>query len=320
VRLVFFFAVGFLLFSLKISAQGYDEYHARIREIDRFLLDQDWGRALEKYLELEGGYDFLFIRDLKVAGQLAYRTGDSTAFHRFSKAAFVRGWDWRKVKKELRDNPDFALGMRSRLKAISKKTERREFTNPEIREQVKKLFLQDQWQALGALLVFPSERRERYVERKIAADARLRADAIWRIVDEIGYPGEMKIGNFVWATTLLSHYNSISDEFVKADTLYPAMRSILRKELAMGRISPFEFALIDNWYQSVSSDRTIESYGILEGEVTPGALSLVNDNRQAVGLPTVEDHNQLLQLQSNAGIKLFFGQAWGSNSPIRIGR
>jgi hypothetical protein len=315
---IWVFAVGLLLFSLQVSAQDYHAYHAWIREIEHDLLDCKWDSALSKYLKLEQRYDFLFIKDLKIALQLAYRRGESSSLQRFSEAAFVQGWDWKKVRRDLKENPDFRTGLQLRLKAISKQTERSKFPNPEIRQQVKKLFIQDQWQALGALFVFPSERRERYIERKIAVKARLRAEEIWKIIDTIGYPGERMIANAVWASTILSHYNSLSEGFVKADTLYLTRRSILQREIEQGRISPFEFALIDNWYQSVSSHRAIESYGILEGEVTSHALNSVNANRLAVGLQTIEDHNRLLQLQKDTGIMLYFGQVWGNSSVIRV--
>jgi len=319
-RLPRVFAIVFLGFSFAATAQDYQAYHSRVREIEHSMLTQDWDEALEAYLELEKGYEFLFAKDLKIALQLAYRTRDSVSFQRFSGAAFARGWGWKKAKKELKENSDFASGMGDRLKAISKNTEKPEFLHLEVREQVKKLFIQDQWQALSALFTFSSEKQDRYAERKIAPKAKLRVEKLREIIAEIGYPGEMLIGNFVWSSTILSHYNSISGEFTRADTLYPAMKVMLRQEMNLGRISPFEFALIDNWYQSVKSDRTVESYGILEGEVSEGSIASVDANRLAVGLPTIGDYNRLLALQKESGMKLFFGQAWGSNSPIGIAR
>lgn len=317
-RLPIVIAFGLFLSSFAANPQDYHSYHSSVREIEHSLLNHDWNSALEKYLELEKGYDFLFAKDLKIAAQLAYRTGDSISFQRFSEAAFARGWEWKKVKKELKENPDFASGMRAKLKSISENTEKSEFLHPEIREQVKKLFVQDQWQALGALFIFSSDRREGYAERNFAPKARPRVEKIREIIAQIGYPGEMQIGNFAWASTILSHYNSMSEELAKADALYPAMRITLQRELGLGRISPFEFALIDNWYQSVSSGRTVESYGILEEEVSEHSLASVNANRLTVGLPTIENHNWLLQLQRETGISLFFGQAWGRNSPIAV--
>ena len=317
-RLTLVFAVSFSLFSFAANAQDYHVYHSKVRMIENSLLTQDWNDALEKYLELEKGYDFLFAKDLKIALQLAYRARDSASFQRFSEAAFARGWEWKKAKKELKENPDFPFGMGIRLKSISKNTEKSEVRHPEIREQVKKLFIQDQWQALGALFTFSSHKRERYAERKFAPKAKLRVERIQEIIKEIGCPGEMLIGNFVWASTILSHYNSMSEELTKADILYPAMKITLQRELGLGRISPFEFALIDNWYQSVKSGRTVESYGILEGEVSEGSVASVDANRLAVGLPPIGVYNQLLAVQNESRIRLFFGQAWGGNSPIGI--
>lgn len=86
----------------------------------------------------------------------------------------------------------------------------------------------------------------------------------------------------------------------------------------LGRISPFEFALIENWRRSVGSGKEAESYGILEGEESADSIHSVDVNRLAVGLATVGNYNQLLQLQSESGIRLFFGEGWGNNLPIGI--
>ena len=311
--------VAFLLiFPILVVGQDYFAYHATVRKAENCLLDQDWSAALKQYLVLEKDFDFLFSTDLKIAMQLAFRVDDSVSFQRFSNKFFSRGGKWKKVKKELKRNPDFHAGLDKKLKTQSKSTKSEGFPNPEIRKDVERLFVQDQWQALGALFTFSSENQDRYAERKFAPKAKERVAEIREIMDDIGYPGEMLIGNSIWSATILSHYNSISEKFVKADTLYLSLRESLRTELGQGRISPFEFALVDNWYQSVSSGRMIESYGILEGEVREDSIQKVDRNRLAVGLPTVENYNKLLELQEKTGIRLFFGHAWGNNSPIVV--
>ena len=317
-RIQLFLLLAIFQISLLVNAQDYDAYQGVCREIENTLLRQDWEEALEGYRQLRRDYDFLFGKDLKIALQLAYRTGDSVSFQRFSQETFARGWKWKRAKKELKMNPDFASGMGRELKSFARKAEPPAFPYPEMREQVKRLFVQDQWQALGALFTFSSEKQDRYAERKIAPKARERVEEISEIIKQVGYPGEMLVGNSIWTSTILSHYNSISEKFVKEDTLYPVLRNSLRKELGLGRISPFEFAMIDNWYQSVGSGREIESYGILEGEVSEDSISTVDANRLAVGLPGIYNYNRLLELQSKSGIRLFFGEAWGANSPIGV--
>jgi hypothetical protein len=313
-----FVFLGLFQTSILVNAQDYYAYHAACREIENILLVQKWEEALEGYRRLERDFDFLFKKDLKIALQLAYRTRDSTSFRSFSEEAFARGWKWKRAKKELKINPDFASGMKKELKSFAKKAEPPVFLYPDVREKVKRLFVQDQWQALGALFTFSPEKQDRYAERKIAPKARDRVEKIQEIINQIGYPGEMLIGNSIWSSTIFSHYNSISEKFVKEDTLYPVLRESLRKELGLGRISPFEFAIIDNWYQSIVSDRKIESYGILEGEVSEDAIKEVDANRLSVGLPTVDQYNRLLDLQSKSGIRLFFSEAWGANSSIGV--
>ncbi len=313
-----FLFIGLLSVFFSAEGQDYSDYHHSVRVIEASLLQEEWEEALTLSVQLERDFEFLFKKDLKIALQLAYRVGNSVSFRRFSEKAFERGWDWKKAKKELRDNSDFEFWLGDSLKSISKRTRRIPLAYPEVREQVKRLFIQDQWQALGALFTFSSERQDRYAEKKFAPKARERVEEIQSIIDSLGYPGEMLIGNSVWGSTILSHYNSISESFAKADTLYTSIREDLRNELAQGRISPFEFALIDNWHQSIESGRTIESYGILAEEVSAEALARVDANRLAVGLPTIQGHNSLLELQTKSGLRLFFGEGWGGDSPIDV--
>lgn len=315
-RCLFLLCVFLIFFSVR--AQDYQRYHNTCREIERLLLEENLEGAMGKYLKLESQYTFIFKKDLKVALQLAYRLGDSPSFERLARLTFSQGWDWKRAKKELKDNPDFAAGMAVQLKTIAKQSQPSQVPHPDVRRRVKQLFIQDQWQALGALFTFSPQRQSRYAEGRIAPDAKKRVLEIWQIVEEIGYPGEMLIGNAVWSSTLFSHYNSISEGFAKKDTLYPAMRGILKAEIWAGRISPFEFALIDNWYQSVSSGRAVESYGILEGAVSESSLITVDRNRVSIGLPDVSTYNELLEWQEKTGIKLFFSHAWGNNAPIKV--
>jgi hypothetical protein len=318
-----FLSTTFLLLVLllvlgQIQAQDYGRYHAKNREIEGYLLEENWEKAFEGYRWLDENFEFIFPRDLRIASQVAWEQKDTLGFQYFSQKAFQTGWKWKHVKKQLDDHPEFKDDFGNALRKISKSNPIAEVKFPEVRKQVKKLFIQDQWQALGALFTFSSEKQDRYAERKFAPKAIERTASIKKIISEVGFPGEQLIGNRTWAATILSHYNSISEEFVKKDTTYQGIRDQLWEEWEKGTISPIEFALIENWYHSVSSGRSVASFAILEEEVSQENLPAVNAARKNIGLPSVENYNKLLDLQKRKGMNFFLGTYFGKANPIAI--
>ena len=298
------------------QGQDYGIYHHKNRQISQHLLNEDWAGALAGYQELLEEYEFVFNRDLRIALQMAMAVEDKAAFYDFSSRAFEQGWRWKKAKKQLKNYPGFKTGWKAELKAISKATEPLPPRYPEERKEIKKLFAQDQKQALGAWFTFSSQRHDRYAERKFAPKALLRVQTVTRIMDETGYPGEQLIQNNYWTAVILSHYNSISVDFVQKDSLYAAMKSRLWEEWNKGHLSPSEFAMMDNWYEAIRSDRTVSSYAIVEGEVSRRELDQVNKNRLKIGLLTVEEYNQLIALQKERGFNFFLDLF--SRRPIEV--
>jgi hypothetical protein len=131
-----------------------------------------------------------------------------------------------------------------------------------------------------------------------------------KILDSHGYPGEQLIGNNYWMSTILSHHNSISEEYNKKDTIYPELKPKLMQALAKGQVSPFELALIDDWYRTVTKADQNASYGILN---PPSKAKLTESNalRRSVGLRAIELRNSLVDMQEKTGMDFYLpGNAW----------
>jgi len=97
------------------------------------------------------------------------------------------------------------------------------------------------------------------------------------------------------------------------------MLNVLNEALNSGRLSPFEFALIDEWHRDVKSGRSDPAgYGIL---IPPTAESLPRFNvlRHEVYLRPIEVRNRLVEVQSKTGMDFYLpGKPW-VNGKIKIG-
>ena len=110
-------------------------------------------------------------------------------------------------------------------------------------------------------------------------------------------------------STILSHHNSISTSYNNRDTLYPNLKSKLLDALKAGQISPFEFALIDDWYITIKYDREIASYGILDSP-TPSQIAKTNELREIFFLRPIELRNALLNVQNKTGMNFYLPDIW----------
>ena len=76
------------------------------------------------------------------------------------------------------------------------------------------------------------------------------------------------------------------------------------KAIELGQISPYEFALIDDWRIAVISDRTQTGYGYVNPPLT-STLIEANNLRLKVGLRTVELRNKLVDLEKKIGMNFY---------------
>ena len=111
-------------------------------------------------------------------------------------------------------------------------------------------------------------------------------------------------------STILSHHNSISQAYNNKDTLYAAIKPSLELALRKGQISPFEIALIEEWYQLTTNGRSTPIYGIIESP-TQTTLTAVNQSRKSVFLRSVELRNGLVDIQEKTGMDFYLaGNPW----------
>jgi len=173
-----------------------------------------------------------------------------------------------------------------------------------LREKVQLMFKKDQKEALGALFRIGDKAQEKYAIKKFAPHSEAQIKELIIILENQGYPGEQLIGNDYWMSTIIGHHNSITQEYAKKDTLYNFIKPKLIRAIDKGQISPYEFALFDDWQKAVVSDRTEPGYGFLNSPVQSTLLK-TDELRQAIGLRPVALRNKLIDVENKTGINFY---------------
>lgn len=298
-----------------VQAQGnqnYEAYHKEIVEAEKLISSEKYEDALLLYVALFNEYDFIFLKDCQIATQLAFYLKDEQKGIQYLKKGILAGWEIKSIKKNKFLSKTFDD---QQWKTIKKdynelRAQYKTNLNEHLRKKVKKMFSKDQWRAFRALFTFNSKAQDRYAEKKFAPHSEQQIDDLKKILEAHGYPGQKLIGNDFWMSTILSHHNSISHEYVKKDTLYPKLKPLLKKAIKDGQISPFEYALIDEWYLSVKNNHSESNYGF----INPPALSeltKINHLREAIYLRTIEVRNKLIDVQQKTGMHFYLpGAPW----------
>lgn len=288
--------------------QDYTQYHTQVIKAEKLVADRKYKEALVIYDQIFNSYDFVFLSEYRVATQLAIAVDDHKNAIHYLNAGIDAGWTLKSIKKN-----DYLKKLRvgAEWKSIKQtyKSKRHAYEatlNQPVRKKVKKMFSRDQWKAIGALFTFSSKRQDRYAEKKFAPQSENQITELISILNEFGYPGERLIGNNFWTTTILSHHNSISQAYVEQDTLYQFIKPMLLQAIKDGQMSPWEFALVDDWYRAVKSDRTEAGYGFLNSP-TKSELASVNELRNQIGLRSVETRNGLIDIENLTGMNFYLG-------------
>lgn len=307
------------IFSIKTDASrtvkdnlDYELYHQQVLEAEKLIVLENYQGALQVYGELFDNYEFVFLKEYRIATQLAWLLKDTIQTKQFLKEGILAGWTLKSIKKN-----DFLDGLKKGedWKRIKEEYRSLRFQyeskfDEELKERVRKMFSKDQWKAIGALFTFGSKGQDRYAERKFAAHSEKQIGEFVEIYDSYGYPGEKLVGNNYWMSTILSHHNSISQEYARKDTLYPFLKPKLHEALKNGQLSPFEFALIDEWYRTVKGDKEAPRYGILNPP-SASELSKTNKLRAAAYLSPIEVRNQLVDIEEKTGMNFYLqGGPW----------
>lgn len=76
------------------------------------------------------------------------------------------------------------------------------------------------------------------------------------------------------------------------------------KFLKEGYISPYEIALPADWKKTVISEWKESAYGYLNPPNTSN-ISQINKTRNAIGLRSVELRNELIDIETKTGMRLY---------------
>ncbi|WP_077923819.1 hypothetical protein [Spirosoma sp. 209] len=290
--------------NIPCAPPDYRIYHRSIARIHDLIASQQYNDALVAYKNVFTSYDFVFLRDYKIAAQLALYLGRPGEALGFVHKGFAAGMTPKQIRKhaflrQLTDQPDWKK-LKKQYPAQRGIYQQR--INPAVRAEVQAMFRKDQWKALGALFTFSSRRQDHYAEKRFAPHSQIQLARLTRILKAYGYPGEKLTGNGSWGAVILSHHNSISQRHALADTLYPALKPKLLNALALGQLSPYELALIDDWYVAVKSSRREKRYGYMDDVLTETERDKVNEWRGEIGLSRVETINALMDRQQETGL------------------
>ena len=247
------------------SKIDYTAYHQKVLEIEQLIASENYSQALTTYEQLFKTYDFVFRRDYQIASQLAAYTKDKEKTHKYIELGILGGWKLKYIKnkplfKQFLTKEDWKVLKRT-YPSLRKQYE--EQLQKNVREQVKKMSSKDQWKALKALFRFSDKAQTRYAETKFAPHSEQQIAKLQNILTNYGYPGEKHVGNGVWMSTIISHHNSISTAYNRKDTLYKALRPQLQEAIQKGTLSPYQFAIIDDWYRTSINDDQTPTYGII---------------------------------------------------------
>ena len=280
-------------------------YAADRLPVDSLLASRQYDRALTVYQQTAG--TSLFLRDYKVAAQLAaYLRKEDIAITWLEKA-ISREWEWKKYEKlpvfhSLRQTPAWDA-LRQRYPSIRKSY--LSTLNPEASRLVGKLFKKDQRKAFRGMLCFTSRGQDRFAERVFAPHSERQLEAFRQLMDRWSYPGESVIEDPWRAPVILIHHNSISAKYDQRDTLYPALRPRLEAAVRSGWLAPATFTQIDDWYLVVRSEWKDKGYGYLSAPESEEGIRRANALRAGLGLSSLAVQRQLKDVERETNIRLF---------------
>lgn len=312
--------IGWLSISTECNAQeNYLNYHLKVVECEQLIVKGKYTSAIDKFDSLFCQFDFLFLRDIKVATELSTYEKEYELGLKFLRLGIKAGWTLESINKNdnlksLREQPEWTKVIATHDSLHKTYLSR---LNPQIREQVHEMFKEDQKKALGAFIRIGQKSKRRYSEKKFAPHSEHQLERLEQIFNEYGYPGERLIGNNWWGSVILIHHNSISVNYNSNDTIYDHLRPKLLNALKQGEISPYEIAQIVDWRTAALSDHELTSYGFLGAIPDDTVLEIVNNNRTVIGLRSIDLRNELIDVENETGMELHLPKGW-QNGKISV--
>lgn len=306
-------------FSCTAQILSYTDYHRSVLEIETLIANDRYELALQGYEKLFKKYDFVFLRDYKIAAQLAAHLGDEYLTFDYLGLGVANGWTLDEIKKldkikHLKKNPRWE-DLEYNYPSIRLDFEYR--INDSVRQIVHSALLEDQKMAFKYLLKPGEKTKDKFIKNQAIPISESHVKLLSNIISSFGYPGEQLIGNHVWSSTMLSHHNSLSPEYQQSDTLYPYLKPKLLQAIERGEMHPYDLAIIDDWYISVKTDHKESSYGIIK-ELTHDDLEKCNQLRSELNIRSVELRNRLIDIEQKTGMNLYLGHGSWVQGKIRF--
>jgi len=309
--IIFTIAITHIGFA-SIAQQSYQNYHHQIVQSEQLIVSGNYEAAILKLDSLFTKYNFVFLRDCKLATELCAYTKDLDHGLRFVQQGILQGWTLKDIEKNknlrfLLTDPRWAA-LKNEYEELHRQYLKK--LNIPLREQVHLMFKNDQRKALGALFRIGEKSQQKYAERKFAPHSEKQIREINIIIDSLGYPGEQIIGNKLWASVILSHHNSISPQYNSSDTLYTFLKPKLLQAISRGELSPYVLTTIEDWRTAAISNHNLTTYGYLGKISDTPALDIVNNNRSELGIRSIELRNSLIDIEQETGMNLYLKKDW----------
>ncbi|MBA4852153.1 hypothetical protein [Emticicia sp. BO119] len=320
VTIIINFCVGFGLAAQK--QPDYLKYHQDIIKAEKLIINGKYTEALVAFEKVFDSYEYIFLRDYKVAAQLAFLIQDETKAFDLMRRGISVGWTLKNIRKNEFLRPLQKMKGWEMIKSEygSLRSRYKNRINLKLRAEVHEMLKRDQWLDLPYYLRIGQKAKERYAIKKFKPNNEKQIKRLNEILEEYGYPGEKLIGNTLWMSTILVHHNSISSEYARRDTLYPTLKPRLLAAIQRGEMAPDDYAIIEDWYVVVKSNRQQAAYGYLN-TLTEQELPKVNELRKNIGLRSIEIRNSLVDIQSQTGMNFYLdGKPWVNGKIIIVNK
>jgi len=306
------FASGVLSNLTAQKQTDYTNYHLDIVRAEELIADEKYSDALKIFEEVFDKYNYIFLKDYKVAAQLALFTKDETKTFKFIKLGISDGWTLDKLTGDkffapLQKEKEWDT-IKSQYDTL--RSQYRKRINHQLKKEIHEMFNSDQKLDLPYYFRIGKKAKDRYAVRKFGPNSERQIGRLNEILDNYGYTGEKLIGNEIWTLTILIHHNSISTGYEQKDTLYPVLKPKLFGAIRKGEMSPDDYALIEDWYIGVKSNWKDGAYGYVT-TLTNKDSAKSNTLRQSIGLCSIETRNRLVDIQMQTGMNFYLdGTMW----------
>jgi hypothetical protein len=293
------------------QTDNYLDYHNKIIRAEEYIVAKQFNEAIVVFRNLTDTYEHVFLRDIKVAAQLAAYVNDTDNLFYFLEKGMKKGWTEKEIMK-IEHLRKFKNDDRWRKLKAERGNLKKEFENSinlELRNEVRTMFSEDQKKALIVALTPVKKWRERYTNRKFVPQNRSQVRRINKIIDHAGYPGEKIIGDRSWATVIISHNEH--------DTIYNELSPKLYEALRRGELSAIDLAIIETWRTVVDTDRKEKGFVIWNETINSSEAMKADSLRQTIGLRSIELNNKLLHTAKELKMEFFLSPFHGGIITVR---